>query len=100
MEARKYLEREGEAGLKNRFWQFTNAINVLKHGRGRSYNALLSEEEKLPFRIKRPDESFFSEGDVSEVSTLIEVDDRFVLECASLIRNVSNVIDKARPGVL
>ena len=46
------------------------------------------------FRIKRRDESFFFEGDVSEISTLIEVDDQFVLGCAEVIRNVSSVINK------
>jgi hypothetical protein len=78
MKARKYLECEGEDGLKKRFSLFVYAINVLKHGRGPSYDALLAESDDLPFRIKRPDEIFFFEGDVSEVSTLIEVDDQCV----------------------
>jgi hypothetical protein len=49
----------------------------------------------LPFRIKRPGEDFFSEGDVSEVATLIEVDDRFVRDCAGLVAQVAGVINKA-----
>lgn len=100
VEARNCLEREGEEEIKKRFSQFTSAINVLKHGRGRSYQALLSEVEEIHFRLKRLDERFFSEGDVSEVSTLIEVDDQFVLGCAEVIRQVSSVIARAHPGAL
>ena len=100
VEARNCLEREGEDDLKRRFSLFVHAINVLKHGRGRSYDALLAEGDNLPFRIKRPDESFFFEGDVSEVSTLIEVGDRFVLGCAEVIRDVSSVIVRVHPGAL
>jgi hypothetical protein len=96
--ARKYLEDESD--LRTRFSQFLSAINVLKHGRGRSYDLLVAECEGLPFRIKRPEEDFFCEGDVSEMSTLIEVDDQFVLGCAQIIRDVSRVIAKVHPGVL
>ena len=92
--ARECLERSGEVELGKRFSLFVYAINVLKHGRGRSYDALIAIDADLPFRIKRPDEDFFSEGDVSEVATLIEVDDRFVRECADLIAQVAGVIDK------
>ena len=38
----------------------------------------------------------FNEGDVAELSTLIEVDDVFVLNCAETIRDVSAVIHHAR----
>lgn len=92
---RECLERSGEVDLCNRFSLFVYAINVLKHGRGRSYDALIAICADLPFRIKRPGEDFFSEGDVSEVATLIEVDDRFVRECAGLVVQVANVINKA-----
>jgi hypothetical protein len=69
-------------------------VNVLKHGRGRSYDALVAEAVTLPFRVKLPEEAFFNEGDVSEVSALIEVDDRFVLLCADVINQVSIVLNK------
>ena len=87
-EAKKVLVDRGEVDLCNRFDIFICAINVLKHGRGRSYDALISISKSLPFKIKQPGESFFNEGDVSEVSTLIEVDDKFVLNCAELIEQV------------
>ena len=89
------VERAGEVSLGNRFSLFVYAINVLKHGRGRSYDALIAMDADLPFRIKRPHEDFFSEGDVSEVATLIAVDDRFVRDCAGLIAEVAGVMNKA-----
>lgn len=88
-EAKKILFQKGKIELHNRFDEFICAINVLKHGRGRSYDALVLKSRSLPFRIKLPEENFFFEGDVSEVSTLIEVDDNFVLNCAELIGQVS-----------
>ncbi len=96
--AQEILEREGETALKERFVDLQLAINVLKHGRGRSYDALIAKADRLPFRIKRPEEVFFFEGDVSEIATLIEVDDAFVISCAEVIRQVSETVQKARPG--
>ncbi len=95
--ARECLERENENDLNSRFAIFIHAINVLKHGRGRSYDALVTMDNDLPFRISRPGEDFFSEGDVSEVATLIEVDDRFVRDCAALVAQVALVINKVHP---
>jgi hypothetical protein len=94
---RECLAHENENDLNNRFAIFVHAINVLKHGRGRSYDTLITRGNDLPFRIKRPGEDFFSEGDVSEVATLIEVDDRFVRDRATLIARVASVINKVHP---
>lgn len=94
---RRCLRDAGEVDLEIKFSRYVNAINVLKHGSGRSYQRLLEEIENLPFRIKPLGEAFFYEGDVSEVSSLIDVDDRFILECADIIRNVSAAIAKVRP---
>lgn len=90
--AKKVLLKREKVKLHDRFDEFICAVNVLKHGRGRSYDFLVSKSESLPFRIKLPEENFFNEGDVSEVRTLIEVDDNFVLACAELIDHVSKVI--------
>jgi hypothetical protein len=95
--ARECLESAKENDLNNRFAVFVHAINVLKHGRGRSYDALITMGNNLPFRIKRPGEDFFYEGDVSEVATLIEVDDQFVRDCATLIAQVASAINKVYP---
>ena len=96
-EAKKILEDEGEQELKECFDDLCLAVNVLKHGRGRSYEALVAKAESLPFRIKLPDESCFCEGDLSEVSTLIEVNDAFVQHCGKVISDVSMVIRRVRP---
>jgi hypothetical protein len=96
--AKKVLIQKGKTELRNSFDNFIYAVNVLKHGRGRSYDALVSKFESLPFRIKLPGDSFFDEGDVSEISTLIEVDDKFVLNCAELIERVSQEVREAFPS--
>jgi hypothetical protein len=100
VEVAKLLEREGETALRDRFADFQIAINVLKHGRGRSYDALIARSAQLPFRIKKPGEAFFFEGDVSEVATLIEVDDEFVFGCAEVIRDVAETVQKTRQAFL
>ncbi len=82
--------------LEERFHNFRLAVNVLKHGEGESYRELL-KKTRLPFRIKKPDEGFFNEGDVSEISTLVEVDDAFVMTCATTIREVTDAIQRVRP---
>ena len=96
-EAEKILNQSGNNELNNRFEDFICAINALKHGKGRSYNTLVAKSSMLPFKIKMPDEDYFDEGDVSEITTLIEVDDEFVLACARLIEEVSEEIRIARP---
>jgi hypothetical protein len=97
LKAKEILAHEGEIVLSERFNDLQLAINVLKHGRGRSYNELAAKSSGLPFRIKQPGEYFFCEGDVSEVATLIEVDDAFVRGCAQVINEVSVVINRVRP---
>lgn len=96
-EVTNILDVQGEQVLKEWFGDLYLAINVLKHGRGRSYDALVTRVAGLPFKVKLPGENFFCEGDVSEVSTLIEVDDSFVRSCAEVIRRVSEAIRKVRP---
>lgn len=96
-EAARILDDEGELALKERFDDLFLAINVLKHGRGRSYDALVAKADTLPFRVKLPGEAFFFEGDVSEVSMLIEVDHAFVQRCGEVISGVSEVIRRVRP---
>lgn len=91
-EAKKILIESGNMDLNNYFEDFISAINVLKHGKGRSYDKLIKKISLLPFRIKLPDEDFFDEGDISEVETLIEVDNKFVLACAKLIEDILCVV--------
>jgi hypothetical protein len=94
-EAHRMLEESGSLELKQRFSEFEAAVNVLKHGSGRSYDELTQRAHALPFRIKIPGEHFFEEGDVSEVNTLVRVDDQFVRDCAELIAAVAAAVREA-----
>ena len=89
------LVRLGEVALRQRFLDFQSAINVLKHGRGASYDRLVARAGALPFRIRLPDEAAFDEGDVSEPEVLIDVDDAFLRACACVIREVSDTLVRA-----
>lgn len=64
---------EAEQGeLAERVHIYYLAINVLKHGEGPSYKALLDISD-LPFEIKRPGKFYFDEGDISESEALINI---------------------------
>jgi hypothetical protein len=91
-EAINILKKKNLYEIEERFSNYIKAINVLKHGRGSSYDYLVSRSHKLPFRIKIENDSFFFEGDVSEVITLIDVDDNFILDCAKVIEDVYEVL--------
>ncbi|WP_434664741.1 hypothetical protein P5W99_29980 [Paraburkholderia sp. A3BS-1L] len=99
-EAKDILEKSENKALLGRFEDLYFAINALKHGEGASYKALCAKADQLPFRLKLPDERFFTEGDVAEVVTLIEVDDKFVRYCSDTITEVSEVIRKERPDFI
>jgi len=86
--ARASLTDAGKAELSEEFGVYVDAINVLKHGRGRSYDRLVARRQALPFRVKSPG-GFFDEGDISEVSVLVYVDDAFVMACADIIERVA-----------
>jgi hypothetical protein len=98
-ETRTLLRSEGLHQLEQIFTNYQRAINVLKHGEGPSYQHLLSDASHLPFRIKRPGEHLFNEGDVSEISTLVLVDDEFVVGCARIIDQVSEAIQGIKPQI-
>jgi len=70
------------------------AINVLKHGEGRSYKTLLERKGELAFTVKGSDQSFFDEGDVSEVSVLVDANDAFVKRCAEVIQKAAEILRK------
>jgi hypothetical protein len=96
-EAKKILDEAGENEIKDCFSNLILAINILKHGKGRSYNTLVNKADELSFRLKMPNETFFDEGDLSEISTLIEVDNDFVELCSKSIDDVSNIVRKNHP---
>ena len=93
IQAKECLSIQREADLLKEFKIYCHAINVLKHGRGRSYEALLENADNLPFQIKAEADDFFEEGDVSEITTLIEADRAFVLKCADVVQRVSHIIE-------
>jgi hypothetical protein len=86
------LRKIGKEQLADRFVDYRNAINVLKHGKGRSYEALLKRGSALEFPLKVPDQSFFREGDVSEGLTLVKADDEFGRRCADIIQEVADAL--------
>ena len=92
VEVRKILQASDERELDERFAKYLAAINILKHGKGRSYEFVLSQSDDLPFRFRRPQEDFFCEGDVSELSWLVDVDDSFIKDCTEIIRVVSEKV--------
>lgn len=97
-EAKSILERSHNKALLQRFEDYQCAINVIKHGKGCSYERLIVRHKQLEFTIKLPGENFFNEGDVSEVRTLVDVDDTFVMGCARVIEGVSSVLKTEQPS--
>lgn len=99
-EAKSILKQGGETDILEQFSDYELAINALKHGKGRSYNQLIAKDTiSIKATVKKPVENFFFEGDVSEISGLIEVDDKFIENCSLVIARVSRAIQKLRPGV-
>ncbi|HUN02510.1 MAG TPA: hypothetical protein PLS00_06605 [Niabella sp.] len=89
-EAKNILRQAGETTLLEQFSNIEFAVNALKHGQGRSYNALIAKSGgTLTSQVKQPSENFFNEGDVSEVSALIDVNDKFIESCVEVIEKVS-----------
>jgi hypothetical protein len=93
------LKKCNQQSLLKRFELFKSAINVLKHGRGPSYDELLRQKELIPFKVKRS-ELFFNEGDIAEILMLIDVDDQFIVDCVDLVINLSKVINNSRDTFL
>lgn len=101
IEAKDILKEAGDLETLSQFTDLELAVNALKHGRGRSYNTLVAKEGgSIPSKIKAPNQNFFDEGDVSEISTLIDVDDNFIYSCVDIINRVSDSIKKFRQGVI
>lgn len=95
-EANEILSSHGHDELVGKFRDYQSAINVLKHGRGSSYDRLLGKIAELPFKLMT-DENYV-EGDVSAISALIEVNDAFVLQCAEIIEQVHEKLRKEKYG--
>ena len=85
----EHLRTQGLEDLAERFLDYRAAINVLKHGTGKSHERLIARRTQLDFLVRELDQPFDDEGDVSEVSTLVRADVEFVRKCARLVEDVA-----------
>lgn len=92
-----HLREHGLDDLAERFLDYRDAINVLKHGAGRSHDRLLDRSDRLDFRVRALDQPFHDEGDVSEVSTLVRADLAFVRNCGRLVGEVAEALRRTMP---
>lgn len=69
---RTHLINAGQPALADQVHHYYLAVNVLKHGRGPSYEEL-REVTNLPFVIKQLEDIFFNEGDITEPEGLIDI---------------------------
>lgn len=66
------MKKNNEILLLEKFIELFYIINILKHGKGRSYENLINiESRKIEIRIKAPDELLYEEGNVDEITSLI-----------------------------
>ena len=86
-----HLNSGGHIKLASTIHDYYLAINVLKHGLGRSHTELMARQASLDFKITTTDKPFF-EGDVSEVGVLVNADEKFVRRCAELIEQASALL--------
>jgi len=84
----KLLVTKGRKDLSDRLLVYRLAVNVLKHGVGRSYDKLLARRDALPFAIAERGDMFFNEGDVSEVGGLIDTRGLFIDNCITLVDEI------------
>jgi len=97
--ARAVLQEGGHADLEKSFADTLLAINVLKHGAGRSHSELLARRNELPFKVRAEDE-VFEEGDLSELDFLVRADDEFFHHCAAIVGKVVAEIRALRPEIV
>lgn len=90
---RRTLGDAGEQDLLQRFEFMTAAVNVLKHGQGRSYEYLCQRRLELPFSIAMEDGTEdFDEGDVSMLVSLVVVDQELADFFNAVIMEISDFL--------
>lgn len=97
--ARAVLQEGGHAKLEENFADLLRAVNVLKHGAGRSHSELLARRDELPFKVRAEGE-FFEEGDISGLDFLVRADDEFFNYCAAVVDEVATKVQALRPEIL
>jgi hypothetical protein len=90
-----YLRKHDKPDLASAIIDYRLAVNVLKHGGGRSHQELMARADKLQFKVRADGDHFYGEGDVSDVGILVDADDQFVRRCAELIEQASEAIRSA-----
>lgn len=90
-EIEKILKQNNKQLLLNQFLDLKYAINALKHGEGISHNTLL-KKENLKIKIKKSHSEVFQEGNITEIETLILVNDKFILDCVKIMHAISKVL--------
>jgi len=97
-----HLRKHGFDDLAERFLDYRAAINVLKHGTGKSHQRLIARRAQLDFPVRELDQPFHDEGDVSEISTLVRADVEFVRKCARLVEEIATALRRTieNPEVL
>ena len=93
----KHLREQGQDDLAERFLDYRDAINVLKHGAGRSHDRLLARKARLDFPVRAVDQPFHNEGDISEIGTLVRADAGFVRNCGKLVTEVAEALRRTIP---
>ena len=93
----KHLREHDFVDLADRFMDYRDAINVLKHGAGRSHDRLLSRKARLDFLVRALEQPFHDEGDISEISTLVRADAAFVRNCGQLIAEITEALRRTVP---
>ena len=87
-----HLRKHDKLHLASAIYDYRLAVNVLKHGEGRSHQELIARADKLEFKVRADGDHFHEEGDVSDVGILVDADDQFVRRCAELIKQASEAI--------
>jgi hypothetical protein len=77
-------------------FRFPNGHKHLETRTRENYEALLARSANLPFKANSRHRH---SGDVSEIFTLIEVDDSLIMGCATVVEDVAAVVRRRRPGV-
>lgn len=95
------MKRVNAAGHCHEAKQFDNyrlAINVLKHGTGKSHNKLLDRHDQLEFEVQKVFGDLNQEGDVCPPSDLVVVSVQFLERCCDLVEQTWKVVKFTAPN--
>lgn len=100
-EAKRILKENEDNLLLEKFIELQLVVNILKHGKGRSYNQLINKKDrKINVIIKELESEYSEEGNVEEISSLIDVNNDFVENSINLINEFSSALQKYKPDII